>query len=160
MLTRLSQKPDYDPDDEVTHVNEIVTQLRKDLKVGAPARLTAVTRAALEFKQNKTMPAETYFHKARILYEAVYAEVDGVVELLDPKLRCEETKCQTACEGLLPQIWGIVMQYLADVRRWGGEQPGILTHKAGFSDWDVMTDRVTEISATQEYVYNTSIGNT
>ena len=147
MMTRLSQKPGYDPDDEVTHVNEIVTQLRKDLKVGAQARLTAVTRAALEFKQNKTMPAETYFHKARILYEAVYAEVDGVGELMDPKLRCEEAKCQTACEGLLPQIRGIVMQYLADVRRWGVDQPGMLTHKAGFSDWDVMTDRVTEISA-------------
>ena len=28
ILTRLSQKPGYDPDDEVTHVNEIVTQLR------------------------------------------------------------------------------------------------------------------------------------
>ena len=100
MLTRLSQKPGYNPDDEVTHVNEIVTQLRKNLKVGAHA---------LDFKQNKTMPAETYFHKARTLYEAVYAEVDGVVEQLDPKLQSEETKCQTACEGLFPNIRGIVM---------------------------------------------------
>ena len=108
MLMRLSQKPGYDPDDEVTHVNEIVTQLRKDLKVGAHARLTAVTKAALKFKQNKKMPAETYFHKARILYEAVYAEVDGIVEQMDPKLQSEETKCQTACEGLLPNIRGIV----------------------------------------------------
>ena len=102
MLTRSSQKLGNDPDEEVTHDNDIVTKLRKDLKVGADARVTAITKAALEFKHNKPIPAETYIHKARILYEAVYAEVYGVVEQMDPKFQSGETKCQTACEGLLP----------------------------------------------------------
>ena len=112
--------------------------------------MAAIAKAALEFKHNKPIPAETYFHKARILYEAVYAEVDGEVKQMDPKLKTGDTKCQTACEGLLPNIRGhryAVLSRCSQLRWRAAGRFDTQIARTGFSDLDVMTNRVTEIAA-------------